>query len=297
MVQQPGLDLEFEAADAFHAAGPLAERAAHVARRWAAHHQLPLPACKLTVRSAPAEHCGLGTGTQLELAVAAGLSCLAGLPNQSPQDLANSTQRGLRSAVGTYGFALGGLIVEQGKSAGETISSLDCRIDLPENWRFVLIRPPQPAGLSGESESAAMATLPPIPLATTERLIALVRDDLVPAAALGEFSRFADSIYEYGRESGQCFAARQGGSYNGPVLTSLVQSIRELGYSGVGQSSWGPTIFAVVSSLQAANELASELRSRPQGETLHVQIAEPCNQGARLLVDGHDWRTATLPLP
>ena len=74
---------------------------------------------------------------------------LRDLPSQSPQELALSVGRGLRSAVGTYGFVFGGLIVEQGKLPDEPISPLDCRIDLPEAWRFVLVRPLGLTGIAG----------------------------------------------------------------------------------------------------------------------------------------------------
>src|SRR5262249_44809242 len=151
--------------------------------------------------------------------VAGGLNAFCGLPSQTPQELALSVGRGLRSAVGTYGFVFGGLIVEQGKLSCEPISPLDCRIDLPEEWRFVLIRPRGLVGLAGEKEGEAFGSLPAVPQAVTEELIALVRDRLVPAAATADFAQFAESLYSYGRLSGECFAARQGGPFNGPLLT------------------------------------------------------------------------------
>ena len=52
-----------------------------------------------------------------------------------------SVGRGLRSAVGTYGFAFGGLIIEQGKAADDALSPLVYRLDVPDDWRFALIQP------------------------------------------------------------------------------------------------------------------------------------------------------------
>jgi predicted sugar kinase len=186
--------------------------------------------------------------------------------------------------VGTYGFVQGGLIVEQGKLPGEPISPLDCRIDLPAPWRFVLVRPQGLAGLAGDDEAAAMAGLPAIPATMTEQLIAEVRDRLVPAAATGDFPSFAASLFRYGRQSGQCFAARQGGPYNGLVLTRLVEQIRELGAEGVGQSSWGPTLFVVQPNQTDAETLVQRLRSVSAGESLDIVIAPPANRGARIEV-------------
>ena len=123
------------------ATGEHADRAIVFARRWAEFHRRAAPHCRIEIEAVSPEHAGLGSGTQLALSIAAGLSAFCGLPSQSPQALAISVGRAQRSAVGTYGFVFGGMIVEQGKLPGEPISPLDCRIDLPEAWRFVLVRP------------------------------------------------------------------------------------------------------------------------------------------------------------
>ncbi len=282
MIDRPGLKLFIAPADALAASGPLAERALTFARRWAEFHGCDPPLCQIRVEAGAPEHVGLGTGTQLALAIAAGLSAWSGLPGQTPQELALSVGRGLRSAVGTYGFVMGGLIVEQGKLPGEPISPLDCRIDLPADWRFVLVRPMHAAGLSGEEEAAAMDQLPGVPAAVTAALIAEAGERMVPAAATADFPAFAASVYRYGCLSGQCFAARQGGPYNGPVLTALVEAIRSLGYEGVGQSSWGPTLFVVAPSDEAARSLIVQLRERDRSWRLKMQISKPCNDGAQI---------------
>jgi beta-RFAP synthase len=295
MVERPGLALVVEPSQRLETSGPLSERALASTRRWAKFHAVPLPACRIWITSAPPGHTGLGTGTQLGLSVAAGLNAFHGLPSGSPQELALSVSRGQRSAIGTYGFVLGGLIVEQGKLPGEPISPLDCRIELPTAWRFVLVRPTELAGLAGEDESAAIARLPAIGSQVTERLMAEARDHLVPAAATADFDQFAGSLYRYGNLSGQCFAARQGGPYNGPVLTRLVEQIRGLGAAGVGQSSWGPTLFVAQPSQAAAETLLMKLEQLPDLPPLATFITPPANAGARIEVA--PWRTGARPLP
>lgn len=281
MVDPPALELRLVEADQFACLGLLADRAAEFGLRWGKFHGLPkLPACRLEVRKAPPNHVGLGVGTQLGLAVAAGLNAFAGLPAAGPQELALSVGRGKRSAIGTYGFVMGGLIVEQGKLPGEPISPLDCRIDLPTDWRFVLLRPVGWQGLSGEQEEQAIGGLPNISPELTGRLIALVREELVPGAAMAKFPPFAESLYQFGRLSGGMFAARQGGPYNGPQLSRLIDWLRSRDYVGVGQSSWGPTLFAAVPNQHSAIVLADLLQlEQPEGP-LEVTIAAPNNRGA-----------------
>jgi beta-RFAP synthase len=282
MIDQPGLKLQIAPASQFTSTGPLAERARAFASRWADFHRAALPACEVRVVEAPPQHVGLGTGTQLGLAVAAGLNAWAGYPPHSAIELAVCTSRAQRSAVGTYGFLHGGLIVEQGNLPGEPISPLDCRVDLPAEWRFVLVRPTELSGLAGDDEAQAIDSLPAIPARVHDQLVAEAREHLVPAAATGDFADFAGSLYRYGNLAGGCFAARQGGPYNGPVLTELVQHIRELGYEGVGQSSWGPTLFALAESQNAAARLVSRLQSDAPFGQLAIEIARPCNTGAKI---------------
>ena len=280
MVEKPVLKLRIQQAARFECAGLLADRAREFAQRWAEFHRLPLPDCRIEVLEAPPNHVGLGVGTQLGLSVAAGLNAFAGLPAAGPQELALSVGRGLRSAIGTYGFVMGGLIVEQGKLPGEPISPLDCRIDLPEEWRFVLLRPVGWQGLSGEQEEQAIGGLPRVPEKTTERLISITRDELIPAAATANFSQFAESLYQFGHLSGGMYAARQGGPYNGPLLTRLIHWLRSHGIAGVGQSSWGPTLFAALPDQHSAIVLANLLQQDHPEDPLEVAIAAPNNTGA-----------------
>jgi beta-ribofuranosylaminobenzene 5'-phosphate synthase len=284
MIDEPHVQLTITPSDRFTANGPEADRAIAFARRWAEFHCRALPDCQIAIESAIPAHAGLGSGTQLALSIAAGLSAFCNLAAQSPQELALSVGRGLRSAVGTYGFAFGGLIVEQGKLPEEPISPLDCRLDLPDDWRFVLVCPQGESGLAGEDETDAFGSLPTVPQTVSDQLIALALERLVPGVATDDFAAFGENLYQYGRLSGECFAARQGGPFNGPLLTSIIENIRRLGHAGVGQSSWGPTIFVVLPSQHAAEQLVAQLRQRDDAPPLDLLIASPNNCGAQVRV-------------
>jgi len=281
MVDRPALQLRVSSAADFGCTGPLGERVRGFAERWARSCSLSRPLnCLIEVLEAPPNHVGLGVGTQLGLAVAAGLSAFAGLPAAGPQELAMSVGRAQRSAIGTFGFVMGGLIVERGKLPGEPVSALDCRLDLPEKWRFVLLRPTGWQGLSGEQEEQAIGELPRVSRELTERLIGIARDGLVPAVATESFPQFAETLYEFGRLSGSMFAARQGGPYNGLVLARLIDWLRGRGFPGVGQSSWGPTLFAAVPDMETAKGLADLLQQEQPEGPLEVTISAPNNRGA-----------------
>jgi beta-RFAP synthase len=296
MVTRPGLIVRFTRSDAFATSGPLAERVHGFARQWANYHRFDeLPHCAIDVLSAPREHIGLGVGTQLAMATAAGLSALHHLPTQSAGELAASVGRTGRSAVGTYGFTLGGLIAERGKLPGEPLSPLDCHLDLPPDWRFVLIAPRDVAGIANDQERTAFANLPAVPAAVTADLTRLARERLLPAAAQGDFATFAASVYQYGRHSGECFASLQGGPYNGPRLAALVAHLRSHGVIGVGQSSWGPTIYVLARDDAEAQQVAA--LSRAQEPDAELWIAAPANQGARIEEHASDLAPACEQRP
>ena len=131
MVDRPGVEVSAAPAEEWSAEGPLAGRALEFARRfarsWRDETGEEVPPRRLVVgRSAP-EHAGLGTGTQLGLAVGRLLASACGLAMSAPE-LARRVGRGGRSALGVHGFERGGLLVEAGKG--------NARVTLPfDAWR------------------------------------------------------------------------------------------------------------------------------------------------------------------
>ncbi len=283
MVERPGLRLTIERADNTHAEGPLAERAVEFVRQVTerVEHSRAKTDYRIVIEASPPDHIGLGTGTQLGLAVAAGVLRLSKLELSPPDELARLAGRGGRSAVGTYGFLHGGLLMEAGKNPGDTISPLIDRVELPDAWRFVLIRPLEATGLSGEDEQQAFATLPPVPDSVTQELFAEAKQTLLPAATNKNYDAFSRSLGHYSRLAGECFAARQGGPYAGERAKRMIDLLRSLGVEGVGQSSWGPTLFALQPDQGAAERLAAKLQSLAE-DPLNIVITPPANRGATI---------------
>ncbi len=284
MIAEPALELVIRSASRFSVSGPLANEVQACAERcvgaWGADD---LPACRLEVLTSPPRHAGLGSGTQLACAVATGLAAWCGRPTPTAHAMAEWTGRGQRSAIGTYGFLQGGLIVEAGRLPQDPLSPLLSRVAVPAAWRFILVRPDLTDGLSGEDELRAFATLAPVPSATREALVGEVEEHLLPALVAGDCQAFGESVYRYGRLAGSCFAAVQGGPYNGSELTGLVEVLRELGVAGVGQSSWGPTVFGIVDSQITAERIADELKRRYSAKRLSITITEADNRGAQVV--------------
>lgn len=265
--------------------GRFARRIGELARRWSLHRLgRPMPRCRLALVEEIAPHVGLGSGTQLGLAVAKGLERFHGFDAAEPAGLAESVGRGLRSAVGTYGFFRGGLIAESGRLPGERLAPLEHRVELPAAWRFLLVRPDAPPGVSGDREQAIFNGIDPVPPGITDRLQNILQESLIPAAKSGDFEQFSQAIQAYGDFAGSCFAKWQYGTFANPQVAALVQFIRSVGTIGVGQSSWGPTVFALTRDEASAVELRQRISAAFPGQELRFDVSAADNEGARIVV-------------
>jgi beta-ribofuranosylaminobenzene 5'-phosphate synthase len=255
----PSLQIETTVADRLTAEGPDAERALEFARRFLLYHHLTGGA-HLLVRRAIPSHSGLGSGTQLGLAVARALSDLYGLPGDV-MELARATGRGKRSAIGTWAFALGGFIVEGGRRPeSDSIAPLLARFTIPETWRYVVAVPAGGRGLSGAAETKAFEELPPPSDREVERVSHLVLMQLLPSLVEGDLASFGDALSQVQRITGGWFATQQGGIFAPGLTEQLISRMAQWGAYGVGQSSWGPTAYGLVEEPDAAAALVQQVK-------------------------------------
>lgn len=281
MIEPPAVDVTISPSTAFTVRGAMSERVVKFVETLVEKWQLgAAPACEVRIE-APRNHTGLGVGTQLGLAVGVGMRrFLERLPIPVP-NLANSLGRGARSAIGTIGFEHGGLIVDGGKCPGQCLSPF-MRETLPSDWRFVLICRREKLGLMGELEADAFARLPPVKESVTAELERIAYEELMLAVVWKNYAAFSDAIYRFGRLAGECFAPAQGGHYANAHTATLVEAIRNHGVSGVGQSSWGPTVFAITADEDQASSLARWLMKRLESTNYDITISRPNNEGAQL---------------
>jgi beta-ribofuranosylaminobenzene 5'-phosphate synthase len=292
MIESPGISIRFKPSKEWSAQGPLAERVLRFtgrfldsfphAQRTAAH-----PAQEIMIERCAPEHAGLGTGTQLGLAVARGLAEAWQL-SISPEDLCRRVGRGQRSAIGFHGFIHGGFLVEAGKTNDSRISPLVARVPFPEEWRIVLISPPGKTGLHGfeESEVFQQLTTQRAALHPSEALCRLTLLGLLPALSERNFKNFSESLFDFNRLAGQAFAPSQGGIYAGPHVEEMIHFIQRQGFVGAGQSSWGPTVFAVTEDESAAKDLAARICASFNLQEKDIWVTAASNQGAIVRDDG-----------
>jgi beta-RFAP synthase len=233
------------------------------ARRVVAHYGIRGGA-RVTLHHVIPPHQGLGSGTQLALATATAVAALYDLP-RTPSALARIIGRARRSAIGTYVFAHGGFILEGGRRADhDQPAPLLARIPIPPEWRCVLVIPAAQPGVSGDAEAAAFAALPTPPPAEAARVAHLTLMALLPALVERDFAAFGAALTEIQCINGGWFAAAQGGAFAAGPTARLVGGLRAHGAVGVGQSSWGPAVYALAPDATAGAALAAFVREQPE---------------------------------
>jgi beta-RFAP synthase len=261
----PDLLISASASPTLRVEGEEAERAGGFARCFLSQYGIKAGA-HITVHRALPPHAGLGSGTQLALAVARALAELHGVAADA-EALARATGRADRSAIGTWTFDGGGLVVEGGRVRGaRAVAPLIARVPFPAAWRCVVAVPRGEPAISGHEEDAAFDTLPAPPQHEVERQSHVVLMSLLPALRDGDLATFGAALNEIQATTGRWFAPVQGGTFAPGTSAALVRRMAEWGAAGVGQSSWGPAVYGVVEGDEAAASLAGKVREVLGGE-------------------------------
>jgi beta-ribofuranosylaminobenzene 5'-phosphate synthase len=276
----PGTRLTLQRADEPFVSGPEAERAARflnaIAKSCGVAH-----AYRLQVAAAIPPHAGLGSGTQLALAVGAAFAAAEGI-DLTPQEIAARLGRGARSGIGIATFEAGGAVLDSGPVGG-ALPQLVARVPFPDVWRILLIFDPAVRGLDGASEAAAFEVLPDFP--GTADLRARIMEQALPSLEERNFQTFCAEIGHLQEIMGAYFAPLQGGPYTSPRVAAVLDWLRREGITGLGQSSWGPTGFAFAESDAAGRALLSAADERTSGSGLRFALAQGRNKGAEIALE------------
>jgi beta-ribofuranosylaminobenzene 5'-phosphate synthase len=254
---------------------------------------LDVPGARVRLVEGLPRHVGLGSGTQHALAA---LAAVAGAYDRDPavRERAPALGRGGRSGVGVATFETGGAVVDAGHpterftttppARGEwTVPPVLARHAVPDDWRFLLVVPGG-EGKSGETEDASMRTaVERADPAIADELSTLLVRRLLPALAAGDREAFGAAVGEFGRLNGAWYADEQGGVYR-PPAGELVAALGDSpAVTGVGQSSWGPTVYGVTDRANAgAAREAGHAALDEAGVDGEVRVVRGRNEGARL---------------
>ncbi|MEM0445191.1 MAG: hypothetical protein QXO86_03695 [Nitrososphaerota archaeon] len=227
----------------------------------------------LRVVEAPPRHVGLGATTQLALAVLEAVSRLAGSEPRI-ELLVDAGLVGGFSWVGVAAFKSGGFILDLGATPSRRRY---VSLRFPEDWAVVLARPPGRRGQPRLGEAEKLGGL--VYGAEVEQgLVELLFKQILPAVLDRDLELFGSGLSRYQRLVGSAFSSLQHGVFN-PDSEKLVAALEAEGLLGVGQSSWGPTVYGFSSSFRRAEEAARML-----AETLGCVslVTRANNSGAKI---------------
>lgn len=283
-VSEPVTELTIRSAPAASAFGEETDRTGKLIEQFSRHFKLD-GTFAIDVKQAIPAHAGLGSGTQLALATGAGLMRLAGIASD-PRSLGELVDRGARSAIGMASFIDGGFIIDGGRGQADRAPPVIVRQAFPEDWRVLLVLDRTSVGVHGDRETRAFANLRVFPLATAAHLCHLTLLRLLPGLIERDIAVFGQALTEIQEVVGSHFAGAQGGGvFSSANVGRIVRRMGQLGASGLGQSSWGPTGFAFAESEDAANKLFHTLDEEAKGLGLEIVVVRGRNSGARIFIE------------
>ncbi|AXR77803.1 beta-ribofuranosylaminobenzene 5'-phosphate synthase family protein [Natrarchaeobaculum sulfurireducens] len=294
-LEEPRVSVVAEPARAVESVDPLAKT---YAKR--AVEALEVPGVSITVDEQLPRHVGLGSGTQLALAVLAATARVHGL-DAPVRTHAPAMGRGGRSGIGVATFEAGGFVVDAGHPTNRftteppaegdwTVPPAVARHDLPDDWRFLVVVPEAEPGRCGENEDASMrAVVERADPAVADEIAGIVTRKLLPAAAEGRLEAFGEAITEIGRKNGTWYTDVQGGVFRPPagVLVEALEACPVL--SGVGQSSWGPVVYGVTNRRHAADARVAAVDALEDHDLEgRIIVTTAATSGATITVDGKE---------
>lgn len=263
---------------ALAATGPDRDRALRYLRILVEHFQME-GRLQISVEETIPEHIGLGSGTQLSLAVGVACCRIGGI-DADIRAIAHLMERGARSSIGIATFEQGGVVLDGGRGTADLPPPVLSRLPFPEPWRILLIFDHARRGMHGAAEVEAFQRLPPFPADAAAHLCRLMLMTALPALVERNVDEFGAAIAELQRVIGDHFAPAQGARFMSASVADVLQWIESEGISGVGQSSWGPTGFAVVGSDDAAERLRRAAERRwPRASGLSFHVSRGRNRG------------------
>ncbi len=223
-------------------------------------------------------HIGLGSTTQLKLAVGFGIAKLKKIDVEI-EKISKVLGRGKNSGVSTYVFKYGGFVIDAGVR-GE-FPPLAFREEIPEDWAFLLIIPKLGRGFDEVEERPIMSSVTSRS-EIAEKISHRILLGLIPAIRERKIEDFGRFLSEIQLLVGKHFENYQGGIFRRD-LEVIIDFLRQKTF-GFGQSSWGPTIYGLIYKKDFENlKLQAEDWLKSYGLKASIELGIPRNHGVKIL--------------
>ena len=238
-------------------------------------------------------HVGLGSKTQLSLAIATAIAKLK--DRDIPlRELTKLVERGGTSGIGWRGFETGGFILDAGHEFGKgkeketflpSSASISAdpavtifRYPIPENWRFVIVIPNVKKGAYGDEEINIFQKFAPIPRDEVNEVSHQILMKILPGILKNNLTGFGEGIKRIQKIGFKKIEI----DLQDDSVKGLLKFFENYGVKAYGMSSFGPSVVGITESDAEAEKLKDAVLEylKPDGE--HVYISKPNNNGAKI---------------
>ena len=239
-------------------------------------------------------HVGLGSKTQLSLAIATAITKLKRITHLSTNQLTKLVERGGTSGIGWKGFETGGFILDGGHDFGKgkeketflpSSASISAdpaltlfRHNIPENWRFILVIPRVRKGVYGDEEVRVFQNYAPIYRNEVNEVSHQIIMKIIPSLIKNDLSSFGEGLKRVQSIGFKKIEI----NLQHHVVKDLLFFFDEYGIKAYGMSSFGPSVFGIVESDSEAVELLKTVQKNQKNRGGHIYICKPNNTGAKI---------------
>jgi beta-ribofuranosylaminobenzene 5'-phosphate synthase len=238
-------------------------------------------------------HVGLGSKTQLSLAIATAIAKLKDM-EISTKELTKLVERGGTSGIGWRGFESGGFILDGGHDFGKgkekenflpssASNSADpaltiLRYIIPEHWRFVVAIPNVKNGAYGDEEVSIFQKHAPIPREEVNEVSHQILMKVVPGILKKDLTCFGEGIKRIQNIGFKKIEI----DLQHVIVKNLLNFLDEYGVKAYGMSSFGPSVVGITESDQEAEKLFGAIHNHLRNTGGHIYICKPNNTGAKI---------------
>jgi beta-RFAP synthase len=247
-IDRPNIALEAESREKLKIAGLEKDRVANAVQKFSEYYGIN-PKIGIDVKASIPQHAGLGSGTQLCLAVGTALALVHGI-KASTREIASVMSRGFVSGIGVGCFERGGFMVDGGLNVlYQTPPQQIFHAVFPKDWAYVIAIPVIKKGLSGRQENNAFRQIIPGPVKNAQEISRLVLMKMLPSLLEQDIEGFGYALTEIDRKTGEYYRDIPQDKTRAKIIKHMIGA----GAYGAGQSSWGPAVYGLTDKGNAAS--------------------------------------------
>lgn len=251
---------------------------------------------KFTIWDFLFSHMGLGSKTQMALAIASSIIKILGLDvHIDVETLTQMVGRGGTSGIGFRSFENGGFILDCGHRFGKNLEKESflpssashakpartiLRYDFPEEWYVLVVILNVPAGASNMEEINIFQNHCPIPIEEVQQVTHHILMQLLPGIIekdLVNFGEAVNSIRKIGFKKIEIDLQHD-------HIKELIKFLEQKSSKCVGMSSFGPTVFSIFESKPLALEMLDHIKKKFSSVGFTSYITTANNTGADIEV-------------